>query len=649
MHYGDRLVIRLRSFRRVVRLWAGEQRGRVVVGLACVPIAAVLSLLLPRLGGETLDLATRLAGTEGEQVDEFYALCFLVLAVALGETAIRWVARRTLIDASRHAEARLKEELMAHLLRLPVPWFDRARTGDILSRFTQDVELVRFAVGPSMLHGGAALIVIPGGFWFMAQLSPLVTAAAAAAFVLLLGSLALVTPRMHRDSKAVQESIAAISQRAAEAFAGVRVLLWFSRAQRETAAFGRQSDDYVDHSVRLARTRALFNLFIHSCRELVVIGILVLGAREAIAQRLTAGELFELLMLTTVMISPLISISWILALVQRSLAAAERLEELFEVTPEPDVGADADLRGNLAVRNLTFAYPGHETPALRDVSFAIEAGKKLGIVGPVGSGKTTLLALLLRLYAPPRGSVFVDEHDICDIRPSTLRRAFAVAPQDPFLFSDTIQHNVAFGHGDGRDATGIGEAVHASGLDLDLARAPAGLEVVIGERGLTLSGGQKQRVSLARALASSGGTLVLDDTLSAVDHHTERVILQRLRHARQKRAVLVVSHRLSAVRDADLILVLDEGRVVATGTHAELLKNDGYYAAVHRRQEHRDTLEDGPLADGPLADGPLADGPLADGPLADGPLADGPLADGPLADGPLADGPLADGPLEDGS
>ena len=297
----------------------------------------------------------------------------------------------------------------------------------------------------------------------------------------------------------------------------------------------------------------------------------------------------------------------------RSVAAADRVEEIFALVPEPSGGQAPRLRGGVVVRDLTFRFDEQEQPALEHVSFALEPGQKLGIVGPVGSGKSTLLALLVRLYDPPRGTIFVDGVDVLDLEPRVLREAFAFAPQDPFLFSDTIRGNVTFGLPSGASgdlpsdadidadvavAAAVERAVHASALDQDVERFEGGLEAIVGERGITLSGGQKQRVSLARALAANRATLVLDDTLSAVDYATEAKILQRLAQARHGRSMLVATHRLMVVEDADLILVLRRGRVVESGTHDELLARGGLYAAAWALQVEERAIEQAEPVDG---------------------------------------------------
>ena len=490
-------------------------------------------------------------------------------------------------------EEDLKTQLMRHISRLPIAWFDRVRTGDLLSRLTQDVELLRFLTGPSLLYGGQSVVVVPGGLYLMVSLSPAVAGIAGIAFGALIAGVLLLLPRLQKSGRAAQEAIGAISQRAQEDFSGVRVLLAFARAREEVAEMRRLSQDYLGHNVVLARYRAQLHGLIHACLDVVVLGILVAGALEVAAGNMTRGELLEYLALLGVMVWPLLATGWILASFHRAVAAAERIEEIFALQPEPSGGESPELSGHLLVRGLTFRYEGQERPALVDLSFELRPDQKLGIVGPVGSGKSTLLALLLRLYDPPRGTILADGYDVLDLSPSTLRRTFALAPQDPFLFSDTIAGNIVFGTG-GNEApgrSGLADALHTADIEGDLARFESGLETVVGERGVTLSGGQKQRVSLARAMASDRQTLVLDDALSAVDHPTESRILTRLGQLRGERTLIVAAHRLSAVRDSDLILVLDQGRLVQSGTHDELLRQPGFYADSWRRQSEARALE----------------------------------------------------------
>ena len=585
---------RLRSLRRAFGRPLALLRRHwllVLVGTACVPVHAAVSLWMPRLLGDTLD---HLA--DGGARATLASTCWLLLGLAVIENASRYVSRKSLIDASRHVEQELKNELIAHLQRLPVAWFDRSRTGDVTSRLTQDVELVRFVMGPLLLHGGSTLCLLPAGLWLMLGMDVPVTLASLGAFGVLFVAMRVLMPRLHAWSKKSQEAIAAISQRAQEDFAGIRVVHQFDAVERERAAMATRNRRYLLANLRLVRLRSLLNALTHSTSGLVMLGVLAVGGHQVIEGRITVGQLFQFTGYLALMTFPLEILGWTLATLPRAYAAGVRIAELFEVAPEPAAGAAPELRGDLRIRDLTFTYPGAARPALAGVSVELRAGGKLGLVGPVGAGKSTLLALLLRFYDPPRGTVFVDGHDVLDLDPAVLRRLFALAPQEPFLFSDTVAANVAFAQEQLADAE-VASAVAAAALDQDLPQLREGLATIVGERGVTLSGGQKQRVSLARALLSDRPGLLLDDTLSAVDPRTEQRILAGLLRQRRGRTMLVATHRLSVVADADHVLVLDAGRVVEQGTPAALLAAGGRYAAAWRRQSEARALESEPGAE----------------------------------------------------
>lgn len=580
-----------RAFGRPLRmLWA--YRVPLLLGLLLVPVHAAVLLWMPRLLGNALD-GLQLAS--GSTPEEGRALlrhsCQWLFALALAEAVSRYISRKTLIDVSRRVEQQLKDAAVAHLHRLPITWFDRARTGDVISRLTQDAELVRFVMGPLLLHGGSALCLLPAGAWLMASMSVPVTLACAGGFLVLFLLMRLVLPRLHRWSKQSQEAVGQISQRAQEDFAGIRVVQQFALQAREQAAMATRNRRYLLANLRLTRLRALLSSLTHSTSGLVLLAVLAVGGHQVIHGNLTVGELFQFTGYLGLMTFPLEILGWTIATLPRAHAAGLRIEELFAVEPALAGGATPALHGHIEVRQLTFTYPGAERPALREVSFRLAPGQKLGLVGTVGSGKSTLLALLLRFYEPPRGSILIDGHDLLDLDPDAVRKLFALAAQEPFLFSDTIAANVSFAAGTADPATLAGP-ITAAALDQDLPRLPAGLQTLVGERGVTLSGGQKQRVALARALASDRPILLLDDTLSAVDTLTERRILRGLAASRRNRTLVVASHRISVLQDADLILVLDQGSVVESGQHAELLARRGRYAEACRRQSEAAALAD---------------------------------------------------------
>tara|TARA_R110002073_G_scaffold269714_1_gene432889 strand:- start:194 stop:1504 length:1311 start_codon:yes stop_codon:yes gene_type:complete len=403
-------------------------------------------------------------------------------------------------------------------------------------------------------------------------------------------SMKFILPRLHKWSKKSQEAIAGVSQQAQEDFAGVRVVQQFDINAREQAAMATKNRRYLLANLRLVRLRSLMNALMHSSTGFVMLGVLLVGGHQVITGRITVGQLFQFTMYLGLMTFPLQILGWTIAMIPRAYAAAIRIEEIFEVEPEPQDGARPDLRGAIEVRNLTFTYPEAEQPALEDVSLQLEPGQKLGLIGPVGCGKSTLLSLLLRYYDPPRGTMFVDGHDVLDLAPSSLRQLFALAPQEPFLFSDTVTNNITFDD-DLIEFAQRDAAVAAAALDQDLPQLIDGIDTIVGERGVTLSGGQKQRVSLARAVLSNRLGMLLDDTLSAVDPSTERRILDGLHDNRRGRTVIATTHRLSVTANADMILVLDHGKVKERGTHNELLQRGGLYAKAWRLQTEARALE----------------------------------------------------------
>lgn len=584
-----------RAFGRPARLLA-RRWPLVLLGSALVPVHAAVLLWMPHLLGRALDALQPNDVTDAAAASTtLLHTCLLLAGLALAEAVTRYVSRRTLIDVSRLVEQDLKDLAIAHLQRLPIAWFDRARSGDLASRLTQDVEQVRFVMGPLLLHGGSTLCLLPAGVWLMLRMDVAVTVACLLGFLGMFALMRTLLPRLHCWSRQSQEAIGAISQRVHEDFAGIRVLQQFGAAARENAALATGNRRYLLANLRLVRLRGAMSSLVHTTSGLVLLAVLAVGGHQVIHGALSVGQLFEFTGYLGLLTFPLEILGWTIAALPRAQAAGVRIEELFEVTPEPSAGATPPLTGSLVVRNLTFTYPGATTPALREVSFELPAGRKLGLVGPVGSGKSTLLALLLRCYDPPRGTIFVDGHDLLDLAPAAVRALFAVASQEPFLFSDTMAANVAFATPHAAAAPmAIDDAVAWAALDQDLPQLPRGLQTVVGERGVTLSGGQKQRVALARALLADRPALLLDDTLSAVDPPTERRILRGLAAHRAGRSVLVATHRLSVVADADWILVLDAGVVVEAGTHQTLMAANGRYASAVRRQQEAEALEQRP-------------------------------------------------------
>ena len=521
-----------------------------------------------------------------------YAAMLVGLAAAAG--VCRFLMRRIDIGASREVEFDLRNDFFSHLQRLPPAWFHANRTGDLMSRATNDLSAVRMMAGPAIMYSATTSITFVVAVALMLSISPVLTLVVLLPLPFVSVVVKWFGSAIYRRSEAVQEQLARMSAVVQEALAGVRVVRAYRREGVEVERFRGVNHEYLERSRRLVELQGAFHpslgLF------LGISGLLVLwvGSRYVIEGRMTMGEFVAFNAYVMMLAWPMIAFGWVTNMLQRGMAAWRRMLDILEVEPairdpERPVPVDA-IRGAVEFRDVTFAYNGR--PVLSNVSARVEPGHVLALIGPTGSGKSTLVELLPRLFDPPPGAVFVDGVDVRDLPLDQLRGAIGYVPQEPLLFSETVGGNVAFGAlaDGGTEAlagpiTGrVTEVVALAQLDTDVADFPKELATEVGERGITLSGGQKQRAALARALLTDPRILILDDALSAVDTHTEEAILSRLRGVMRERTTILVSHRISTVRDADLILVLDDGRVVERGTHAELVAAGGLYAGLHQRQ-----------------------------------------------------------------
>lgn len=573
----------LNCFRRFLRY-----RGQLAAGLVCIPLAALGDIWITVAIGDGID---RLR--QGSDTAFLRGLFWMLMAIALARGILRFLQRWWVVRVSRYVEIELKQDLFDKLTSLPFSFHTRSRSGDLVSRLTSDVENVRMFLGPGLMYTLGALVVVPVSmgylFWLNAPLAAWMIVPIAA---MGLGMRAL-TPRLHRHSSAVQESLADLGHRAQENFAGIRVVKGYGREEQQVGLFDATSRETMGHQIELGHARGLTQAITWGGKDLTFLPILLVGGWAMIDRALPAGDVFKFIDLTYKVFWPIIAVGWMAGVYPRAVVSAGRIATLLET--EPDIADPPrpepldEVRGALELRDVGFTYPGADSPALSGISLAIPAGGVLGIVGPTGAGKTTLINLLARLLEP-EGEVTLDGVDVKRLSLSTLRGALGYVPQDSFLFSATYRENVSFGTPELLDDARLAELTELACMRAEAERFPDGYDQRIGERGVTLSGGQRQRTCIARALARDPRVLVLDDALSAVDTETESVLVRNLRSAGRGRTVVLAAHRLSTVRHADHVVVLVDGRVQDQGTHDELLARAGWYSDTWGRQEVQEEL-----------------------------------------------------------
>ncbi len=565
-------------------------RLALVVGFASVALTQTAQTFGPKCVQFAFEaLAAR---TPDVRDAAWWALAFVLITVVRG--VFMYLMRKLLMEVSREVERGLRDRLYERLLRRSPAWMSRHHTGDILSRFTSDVEAVRMSVGPGLMYVANTLVAVPVALWWMWGMSPTLTWLNLVPLVgVALGTLFLA-PRMHATQTRVQEAQAAMSTRAQESFAGVRVVKSFAREEHEVEAFRRQAEQSRDANLAAANVQALFYPVIGLMKGAGLVLTVLVGFRMIARHELTLGQFVAFTAYGAMLMWPMISLGWVITLWQRGIVSMGRLAAMLEDPPDVvDPAAPTPLervRGDVEFRDLTFTNAGAATPALSHVSFRVAAGTTVAVVGPTGSGKSTLLALVPRLVDPPPGTVLLDGVPVERLALAQLRRATGYVPQDTFLFSDTIRENVGFGVESPDDAR-LAKAAGDARILSEIERLPNGFDTLLGERGVNLSGGQRQRTAIARALAVDPPLLLLDDCLSAVDARTESEILANLRELLKGRTTLLVTHRIAAAKLADRIVVLDRGRVVEQGTHEELLRGGGIYARIAQRQSLEEALE----------------------------------------------------------
>ncbi len=577
--------------KELLRLWPYVKRYKnmLLVGMLGASLTKVFQLSVPYVLRKAID-----------EIDQPPVVMLLVtyfvlaiVALRLGESVTEFLWRRWLLTLTHNVAFDLRNTFYRYLLRLSFSWFNRAHTGDMMSRATNDIQEVRAAMQFALAFIVRSVIVLVGGLVIMFVVNPVLAVLTILPLAAVTVIMRLILPRMYRLSMRVQEQLAALSTNAQENFSGIRVVKAYATEEIEKRKFTEQSQEFVNRNMDLVYLRAyvwpLFMVISQVCTLLV----LWYGGREIIRERFTIGQLVMFFTYQNMMLWPMMMFGMVLARMQRGGAAMARVNRILAVVPEIQddkrTGPDIIMRGRIEFRNLSFKYPDSDF-SLKDVILDVPVGTTVGIVGAVGSGKSSMVSLVMRLFDVPDSTLYIDGRDINTIPLHRLRSSVGYVPQDSFLFSDTIRENISFGRPD-MDFARIVEAARIAQVADDIEGFPKKYDQLIGERGVTLSGGQKQRVAIARAIALDPKVLILDDALSSVDTHTEEAILRGLHEFSSRITTLIISHRMSTVSSADFIVVLEDGRIIEQGTHAQLIEKGGVYASVFHKQQLETEIE----------------------------------------------------------
>ncbi|WP_257656646.1 ABC transporter ATP-binding protein [Parapedobacter lycopersici] len=512
----------------------------------------------------------------------------LVLILSLIRGIFLFLMRQTIILTSRHIEYDLKNEIYGHYQQLDMAFFRRNNTGDLMNRVTEDVNHVRSYLGPAIMYSINTIVLSIMVIAAMIQVNATLAFYALLPIPILCIILLYVNKIINRRSEAIQRQLSSLSSFVQETFSGIRVVKAYNREADKMGVFSNESDHYRDASLALVKTQAIFFPLILLLIGLSTIITVYVGGLEVAKGTITSGNIAEFIVYVNQLTFPAMALAWVTSLIQRAAASQKRINEFLQTEPSirpraGHVAADLAVQGHIQVSNVSFTYPETGIRALRQVSFEVRPGQVLAIVGKTGSGKSTLANLLMRMYDVQAGDIRVDGTDIRKLPLQAYRQQIGFVPQNVFLFSDTIANNIAFGL-DSTYPDQVEEAARNAAVYENIMAFEEGFETSIGERGITLSGGQKQRVSIARALIKNPQILIFDDCLSAVDTRTEEEILRNLSREMQDKTTIFIAHRISTIKNADHIIVLDEGTVIEQGTHEQLLALRGSYFELHEKQ-----------------------------------------------------------------
>ena len=568
-------------FRKLISYFVPYKR-MMIFGISCVFMTNLVKMTAPLVLRKAVDdLAAEVTQSK---LLEYGAVLILI---ALVQGVFLFTQRRVLINMSRDIEYDLRSDFYAHLQKLPFEFYQTHRTGDLMARATNDLSAVRMIVGPALMYSMNTLFAMALLVPLMASISWRLTLLAFLSMPLVASATNYFSKRIHDRFEKVQEYFGTVSNRAQESLAGVRVIRAYTQEQAEIESFKQVNREFVNRNLQLIRLSGVFHPILQLFIGLGFIAVLWYGGGLVIGGTISIGQFVQFTVYLGYLVWPMIALGWVINIFQRGMASMGRMHKIMSIEPSIRDAGDTlgigAIEGEIEFRDLTFTYGEARDPALKDINLHIEPGQTVAFVGSVGSGKSTMMNLVARLLDAEPGQVLIDGLPIREIPLSLLRSSIGYVPQETFLFSETVAENIAFGveHATGKE---IERAATEAGIAEDIFEFPDGFETLVGERGITLSGGQKQRTAIARALIRRPRILILDDALSSVDTYTEEKILGHLRRIMRGRTSLIVSHRVSTVKDADLIVVLEDGRIAERGTHDSLIARGGLYAELYEKQ-----------------------------------------------------------------